>query len=1064
MRTSPAGTHARLPYPAILMDHPLMFTAPLLRLPGIASLLVVMVSGSLRAQEPLEFNRDIRPILAEHCFGCHGVDPKSRQAELRLDTLEGATVARDAGPAIQPGNASASALYQRIIAGDPDVVMPPPSTKNPLSDAEQETLRLWIEQGASYQNHWAFELPVRRPVPEVPQSAGVVNEVDAFLWDTLNQRGLAFSPEADRRTLIRRVSFALTGLPPTVEQVRQFVNDPSADAYPQMVDRFLASPHFGEEQARHWLDVARYADTHGLHLDNERWMWVYRDWVVSAFNQNLPFDQFTIWQLAGDQLPDPTQEQLVATGFNRCNVTTSEGGAIVEEFLHRYAVDRTSTTLQAWMGLTAGCAVCHDHKYDPVTQKDFYSLYSFFYSASDPAMDGNIRDTAPYMKAPTAAQAAALSSAQQSEQQARDALRAALTAVNWTDPPAAASPVDYSEALFDEMFPPGTRSRNTSRDDVIWRVDPKFGAPSGRRVLEPAFGSDYDLTIELTLMPFIVPHEGQVSFQIRIDPLYPPDSLSLKLDDGSSRSVRWTAPPAEAAAAQPAGGDVAGSLPAPGKWVTLSVSCNDLKLTPGQRIRSVELKHTGGRFWLDDMRISGRVTPADDPRSSFERWWVMSKGTNPDGVPQAEMATLTAGPSESVATEARDALLRYWQSEIQRSTESPAQPQRVALDAARVLVEIAEDDIPGTFRFGDIAQPRQAHLMIRGQYDKPGEAVEPGVPAAFAPLRTTDGQPFAAGQRPNRLDLARWLLAPENPLTARVAVNRLWQQMFGTGLVKTSDDFGTRGDLPSHPELLDWLAIEFRQSGWDMKRLLRTLLLSRAFRQQSVVSMPLQQLDPENRLLARGPRFRLDAEQLRDNALFVSGLLDPAFGGRGAMPYQPPAIWEPVGYQNSNTRFYLRDDSAGLYRRSVYCFLKRTAPPPFMSNFDGPNREQSCSRRERSNTPLQALQLMNDVQHFEAARALAERTLSETGMNVDLALTGMFETVLAREPEPEELAELKSALAAQQRAFQGNPAAAAAVVDAGDSEPLRLMPDQHTAAWTMIANLILNLDETVSRN
>jgi hypothetical protein len=823
-----------------------------------------------------------------------------------------------------------------------------------------------------------------------------------------------------------------------------------------MLDGFLKSPRYGEEQARYWLDTARYADTHGLHLDNEREMWAYRDWVIDAFNRNLPFDQFTTWQLAGDLLPNPTLEQRVATGFNRCNVTTSEGGAINEEWLYRYAVDRTSTTMQTWMGLTAGCAVCHDHKYDPITTRDFYSMYSFFYSAADPGMDGNIRNTNPFTFVPTTKQQRALDDAVKAAGDASTALAAVLAEATPTEPSADSPARSITDTLFDELFPLGHRSRNTSRDKAVW-VRPEFGVKSGDRALELAFGGPYELTLELPLIPVVIPSQAQLTLWVCVDPFQPPQSFSIQLEAGRGRKLVWSPE------GSTSGGDRQGPVPAPGEWTQLTISLEHPASKAGDRLRSLKLSLEGGRVWIDDVRITGHQAPATDPQSSFSAWWAISKGTTPGTIPGELQTLLTGGPKADVDPTQLKRLQQYWLTHVQRAAESPAATVRIAADAAQQHRDVLQDELSGTFTFADMPQPRQAHVMLRGQYDRPGDPVEPAIPVIFPGLREASGAPLG-GRRATRLDLARWLVSDENPLTARVTVNRIWQQVFGTGLVATSDDFGTRGDLPSHPELLDWLSVEFRRSGWDVHALYRLLLTSSTFRQDSAATVHLLQVDPTNRLLARGPRFRLDAEQLRDNALYVSGLMDLTMGGRGVRPYQPPDIWEPVGYENSNTRFYLQDHGSSLYRRSVYTFIKRTAPPPFMTNFDAPNREQFCTRRERSNTPLQALQLMNDVQHFEAARALAQRVLLPADLSDTLRLQQLFQLVLSRLPADSELSLLQQALERQRAHYANHPADARMLIRNGESKPAESLEPTELAAWTMLCNLVLNLDETVCRN
>jgi cytochrome c553 len=1024
----------------------------------IALLILVAVALPIRADE-VNFNRDVRPILAEHCFACHGFDAKARKARLRLDVPEGALVKRRGVYAIVPGKPEESEVWSRIVSQEPGEVMPPPETNKPLSAAQKEILKKWIEQGAKYQKHWSFE-PITRPA--VPESADhqwpIINPIDAFILARLAREKLSPSPEADRETLIRRVAFALTGLPPTVAEVDAFLADQSPGAYERMVDRYLASPRYGEEMARHWLDVARYADTHGLHLDNERSMWLYRDWVIKAFNENLPFDQFTVWQLAGDQLPNPTPDQLVATGFIRAGVTTSEGGSIDQEWYFRNAVERTTAAAQAWLGLTAGCAVCHDHKFDPISMKEYYSLYAFFYSAADPAMDGNINTTPPFYKRPTPEQKAALDAATQREAAALAKLRELAAKVDYVDPATAedaSGPQPVRDVIFDDTFPLGTTDRNTSRNAADWLTDPPFGAPSGRRVLRQANSNFTEDVITPQLIPVMMPNNGRLEAWVRPDPVDVPQAVAIQIAGPSGSKRFWWGGdnPGENEYGRSVSGTRVGPLPQPGKWTRLSLPAEKLGLKPGQRITSVTLQQFGGITYWDAVAVTGEADPAADPRASFRTWWSGLGKRWPNQLPGDLKMILDHGPQP----ETEVAKLRaYYLAHIARPIGELA-VVHAEWEKARADQQAADDAIPGTFIFKDLDRPREAFVMLRGEYDKPGEKVEPGVPDVLPPLTAT-------GPRPTRLDLANWLISPDHPLTARVAVNRLWQQFFGTGLVKTSDDFGSQGEPPSHPELLDWLAADLRDSGWDIKRFVKQLVMSATFRQQSSFTPELRQRDPENRLLARGPRFRLDAEQLRDNALFTSGLINLEMGGRGVKPYQPPNIWEPVGYGDSNTRYYLMDHGPALYRRSIYVFIKRTAPPPFMTNFDAPNREQSCTVRPRTNTPLQALQLMNDVQHFEAARALAERAMSEGGNTTAERITFLYRTVLARKPDPDELRIVTAALEKQFAIFQADPAAAKKAIQVGESQPQRLASDTETAAWTMIANLILNMDETVNRN
>ncbi len=858
----------------------------------------IVFSPVAAAHADVEYNRDVRPILTENCFQCHG--PAAKKGGFRLDLGDEAIKpAKSGARPIVEGKPGESALVQRIFSTDAEELMPPASSHKTLKEEQKELLKKWIAQGAKYQKHWSFEPPVKVALPKVDAK----NPIDAFIIDRLKREGLTLMPEADRPTLIRRVSFALTGLPPTIAEVDAFLADQSPDAYEKMVDLYLGSKHYGEEMARHWLDLARYADTHGLHLDNERQMWLYRDWVVRAFNDNMPFDRFTIEQLAGDLLPNSKSDQIIATGFNRCNVSTSEGGSIDAEWIYRNAVDRAATTMEVFLGLTGGCAVCHDHKFDPITAKDFYSLYAFFYSIDGPAMDGNALLTAPTIKTPTKEQEKKLA--------------------------------DVNGKLAKVQTELGQKTHTLQYDD-------------------PA-----DL---------------------------PPEATKF----------------------------------------------------------------------------------AQDPTRSFKAWRTKASKDN-KGLPK-EIVALIKRPKLDKADEVK--LRDYYLQKICAETK----PMFDALNKQLTMLTKERDglagNIPGSFIFKDLANPRDSFVMMRGQYTKPGEKVEPNTPSFLPPLAKSN-------KRANRLDLAKWLVAPEQPMTARVAVNRYWQQFFGTGLVKSSGDFGAQGDLPSHPELLDFLAGEFssplptggegpgvrgRSHAWDIKSLVRLMLTSQTFRQSAKLTPDLFKRDPENRLYARGPRIRLDAEQIRDNALYVSDLMVLDMGGRGVKPYQPPRIWEPVAFSGSNTGNYVQDKGAGLYRRSLYTFLKRTAPHPYMSNFDAPNRESTCNRRERSNTPLQALQLMNDVQHFEAARKLAERMIVEGGKSPAERIRFGYRVVLAREPEALEADVVSKALAQFAERYQKDPAAASKALRVGEAPMRAGMAEPELAAYTLIANLLLNLDETVMRN
>lgn len=1002
--------------------------------------------------QPVQFNRDIRPIFSDKCFACHGFDAETREADLRLDEPEAAFKPDKHGTAaIVPGKPDDSLIWYHITSDDEDEIMPPPESHKTLTVEEKALIRRWIEEGAKYEKHWSFEVPVK---PEVPAGAG--SEIDRFVAAPLAKQGMGLSAETDRPTLIRRVSFALRGLPPSIEEVDGFLADTAPGAYERMVDRFLATPQYGEEMARHWLDVARYADTHGLHLDNERQTWAYRDWVVGAFNRNLPYDRFTIEQIAGDLLPEPTQDQLVATGFNRCNVTTSEGGSIAEEFVFRYAVDRASTTAQAWLGLTAGCAVCHDHKYDPITAKDFYSFYAFFHSNADPAMDGNALLTAPVIKVKPEGydgKMAAFAEREAGAVKAMDEIAAKLVYQDPAEMEPRPAVETTGQVWFEDSFPEGAQVGAAGHPTTFVESPVFSGAKALKRGGE-GMAQDY---YQAGAQPLEVPQDPVFFLHVYLDPADPAEEVMIQFhtDAWKHRAV-WGADVIDFGAKGTTERFVAGGLPATGQWVRLEVPGASVGLAPGMKVLGFAFTVHGGTVYFDKMGVTGRIDPAADPRQSFAAWRAAQAGKDTPGAPGDLNGWLKEGPEKPRAEEELQRLRNFYLQRVCTTTSGQFDGPRAKLE--EVVKERTDYDgsVPSTFVFRDLPQPRESFVMIRGEYNKPGEKVEPGTFAVLPPLKTSGG-------RATRLDLANWLVAPENPLTARVAVNRFWQQVFGTGLVASSHDFGTQGTLPTHPELLDWLAIWFQENQWDVKKLMRMMLTSMTFRQRSEATAEQWQGDPANARLARGPRFRLAAEQLRDQALFAGGLLRMEPGGRGVNPYQPPNIWEPVGYGDSNTRYYKPSKGDGLYRRTLYTFLKRTAPHPLMSNFDAPNREQSCIQRERSNTPLQALQLMNDVQHYEAARGLAQRMMraaTEPAARIDFA----YRTVLARPPADEESAVVLDLYQRQMRKYGAMPEEAKKAVTFGESPPDAGLAERELAAWTLVANLILNLDEAVVRN
>jgi len=1028
----------------------------------LLSLAVVLLGQPQSLKAEVSFSQEVRPILSDHCFACHGPDGETRQADLRLDSL---TEATERGVLV-PGDADASEVWLRITSDDPDLMMPPPEYHKPLTAQQRQTLRKWIQDGAQYETHWSFSPPQRPSIPELPAGErGETNThpIDAFLQKSIREAGLTPAPPADRQTLIRRATLDLTGLPPTPSEIDEFVHDSSADAYEKLIQRLFSRVTYGEHMARYWLDLARYADTHGLHLDNERSMWPYRDWVVQAFNQNLPFDEFTRWQLAGDLLESPTREQKIASGFNRCNVTTSEGGSINEEWIFRYAVDRTTTTAEVWMGLTAGCAVCHDHKFDPLSAKEYYSLYAFFHSAADPAMDGNQVDTPPIVKLHSPEQTQQINHLQQRLAKVKQAIEAKFTDLDYLDPATLTprpDPVRSETAWFEDAFPAGAQVKSSGAP-IRW-VDQQSGQVySGQVALErtaQGVAQDY---YNAGAKPLTLPAGGMLFVHCYLEPDDAPEAIMIQIHTNSweHRAIWGEASKIPFGTINTPSKRRLGELPALGRWVKLEIDPKVLGLKPNDQVTGFAFTQFGGTVTWDYLGVESTVDRAADPTWSWQVWRETFSGKNNAQLP-TDLRNLVRGKRwEEWSAVEHELLLKHWQRHFFAGASDLLGDLATEQEAIEREIEQHEKGVPVTMVMADLPQMRESHVMLRGQYDNPGEAVTRGVPSFLPPLPPKDNnQPY------DRLDLANWLVSGEHPLTSRVAVNRIWQQLFGVGLVPTSGDFGSQGDPPTHPELLDYLAIEFAQTGWDIQRLLRLIMTSHAYRQSSLVTPQHLEIDPSNRLLSRAPRLRLDAEVLRDQTLFISGLMVNEIGGQPVKPYQPPNIWEPVGFGNSNTRNYRQDHGDALYRRSLYTFLKRTAPPPFMSTFDAPNREQACSMRQRSNTPLQALQLMNDIQHVEAARHFALRIVREGGEVSQQRIRWAWRTVTGREPTSSELSVADEMLQAFEKRYLTDPAAAQQLITYGESETPPAIPPVQLASYTMLANLLFNLDETINKN
>jgi hypothetical protein len=1027
----------------------------------IAGLCLLGLPQAARADNGrINFDRDIRPILSNNCFKCHGPDHKQRKAGLRLDCREGALGELKSGNrAVVPGKRDESALVARITAADAQERMPPPASGKKLSQEQIKLLKQWVEEGGEYRDHWSF-VPLRRPEPpSMKDSAFAHNPIDQFVRARLEHEGLQPSPPADKLTLMRRVTYDLTGLPPTPAEVDAFLAEKSPEAYERLVDRLLASPRYGEHMARYWLDAVRYGDTHGLHFDNERSLWPYRDWVINAFNHNMPFDQFAVEQLAGDLLPNPTREQRIATGFNRCNVTSNEGGSIEDELLMRYAVDRTEAVSTVFLGLTLGCAVCHDHKFDPVTQKEFYQLYAFFNSAADTAMDGNELAPPPILKLTTPAQEAKLKALDDQIAAVQMGITEKLAKIDNVEPtsataataPVSSAPKEY--VWIDDELPPGAKPRGDSPWKFIWVGDgPVYsGARASVRTAEGL--SQHYFT---DANPGLRVGQGDKLFAyVYLDPANPPKTIMLQFNDGTwEHRAYWGEDLIPFGEAGTAAHLAIGPLPEVGQWVRLEVRAAKVGLKPDGVLNGWAFTQYGGTVYWDRAGIVSRTPQGNTGFESLAAWERFERTRKSKSLPRQVQDALKAEPAKR-NTEQKRVLREYFLENVFSKTRplfEPLHKQKDSLNRERAAVDAAT---PATMVMADLPQPRETFVLIRGAYNKKGEKVTAGTPAVLPPMPK---------HAPNtRLGLARWLVDRSQPLTARVTVNRYWEHYFGRGIVKTANDFGVQGEWPTHPELLDWLATEFIDSGWDVRHIQKLIVTSGTYRQSSKVTPELLHRDAENALLARGPRFRMDGEMVRDTALALSGLLVEKLGGRSVKPYQPPGLWEAVGFLGSNTRVFKRDNGDALYRRSLYTFWKRTSPPPSLTMFDAPSRETCTVRRPRTNTPLQALALMNDEQFVEAARHLARRMITEGGNAPEDRLTYGFRLATARRPDAKELETLTQLLEQQLAFYRADKNAALKLLSDGASQrDDALEPGEH-AAWTMMANLILNLDETITK-
>ena len=1016
----------------------------------------LLAQTGLLADSKLSFSADIRPLLSKYCVSCHGPDKAKRKADLRLDVAEGAYADLGGYAAIIPGKPEESELYLRIITKEEDDLMPPPDAKNPMSLEEIERLKQWISEGAPYEDHWAFSPPLKKPIPEISNPLWSANPIDAFLFQKLKEAGLEPQTEASKETLVRRAFLTLTGLPPSPADVQTFLKDTSMQAYENLVDRLLQSKKYGEHRARYWLDAARYGDTHGLHLDNERAIWPYRDWVIKAINDNKPFDTFTIEQLAGDLLPNPSIDQLVATGFNRCNVTTSEGGAIPEEFAVRYGIDRINTLSTVWMGVTVGCAQCHDHKFDPFTQKEFYQLFAYYNNLDENAMDGNAFIYPPTVKLTTDEDREQLASFDKKIEQLDRARRLNLASIDYKDPGLESSSNQQRDFVWiEDELPTGAKASDA---DGGWQFVSGAGYPAYKCIKShrrSAEGSEQHFFTDAK--PTLLIGNGDSLFTyVYLDPIKPPKSIMLQFHtkDWEHRAF-WGEDLIPHGKGEGAGHQWLGDLPEPGTWVRLEVPVDRVGLTAGDRLDGWAFSQFDGAVYWDHSGIHTSVPQGEEGFRSFAVWLNFIEQAKDTGLPKDfETIAKKNGDkrSESEISLLRDYFLEHVCSETHFLFSAMHEQKQKMRDAKSKY----EQAIPVSLISKELKESRDTFILVRGEYDKHSDKVKPAVPQVLPSI--PEGAPN------NRLGLATWLVEPTHPLTARVMVNRFWHQHFGTGLVKTAEDFGTQGDLPSHPELLDWLAVEFIDSGWDMKHIHRLIVTSSAFRQSATLSPEAAKTDPANRLLSRGPRYRLDAEVLRDSALFISGLLIEKMGGKGVKPYQPPGLWKAVAYPTSTTANFVRDDGDALYRRSIYTFMKRTSPPPSMATFDAPNRESCTVRRERTNTPLQALTMLNDIQYVEAARCFAERVVEQSQPDIGQRLNFAMQLATGRSLTGEEQSLLQGLYEQHLTTYKNDQDAARALINTGEAPQISDTPPAELASLTMICNLILNLDEVMTLN
>lgn len=1034
---------------------------------GLSGVLAGSSKSTQRAQT-LDFNRDIRPILANNCFKCHGSDPAGVMAGLRLDDAKSATSAlKDGKHAIVPGRPNESELVRRIMAKDEDERMPPPFTHKSLKDSEKQTIIKWIEEGAIYKEHWAFVAPIRNAPPSVKLTSWPKGDIDRFVLAKMESAGLEPMPEADRSTLIRRVYLDLIGIPPTPKEVDAFLADKSDSAYETVVNRLLASTKYGERMAMDWLDAARYADSNGYQADFERYQWRWRDWVINAYNSNMPYDQFVREQVAGDMLTNSTLDQKIATGFQRNHRINTEGGVIAEEWRVETVIDRVETTTTAFLGLTTGCARCHDHKYDPISQKDFYRLFAYFNNVPESGT-GEERpiNHPPFIKAPTVGQTQQLEATKSRLDELESRIKSSVDSnidrfKNESVKPREMPDPLKSSLSFSARFDPEGMAMQKA---VVVHGKPAYSygrstgsvAVNNDNWLELGQVGDVDSKDSFSYGAWIYPIDGNGSPLARMDAGNDFRGWDIFLDGGAVLVHLINKWPNNALKEF-----TKARIPLK-SWTHVFVTYDGSQKPEGLKIylngqeAATEIPNNS---LVDTIRTKvpmtvGRRTGANPFNGMIDDVEFYSRVLKPEEI--AWIANVDpATPLLSIPVAKRT---EPQKRDIAQFLLTQRDPQFAKLVLKRnqenLRLKTIDEAIPTVMVMDEMKKDRDCFVLTRGQYDKHGEKVTAGLPQFLPPL--PNGVPN------NRLGFAYWLSSPNNPLTARVAVNRLWERLFGIGIVATSEDFGTRAEFPSHPELLDWLATEYLRLGWDTKAMLKTIVMSATYRQSSVTSAKSLQIDPQNRLLSHGARYRLQAEMIRDQALAVSGLLVHRLGGPSVRPYQPKGIWDETNFYG-NLRNYMEDTGAGLYRRSMYTIWKRTAAPPNMLLFDAPTRETCRMRRARTDTPLQALTLLNDVTYLEAARVLAQNSIREDRSNIKNQVEFAFKSVLCREPSSNELNLLLKSYEKRLAKFSTDMDAAKSVIKVGTSLVDKTIPVPELASMTTICSTLLNLDETITR-